>query len=304
MLYSIVVPVYNSQNTLGELYKRLKGTFKEITDNYEIIFVDDGSKDGSWEEIKSIRSNDSKVKAISLMRNFGQHNALMCGFNFAKGEFVVTIDDDLQHPPEEIKKLIDKINEGYDIVYGIYEEKKHKKYRNIGTKLVTLIYKKALGVENDFTSFRIIRNSIIKEIINYNKSFTFIDGLIAWHTKNIGYLIVAHSERKYGKSGYNLGKLIFLSLNLLTNFTIIPLQVTSILGLFFSIFGFLIALYFFIKKIFLGIPVSGFTALIITITVFSGIQLFIMGLIGEYLGRIHMNINNKPQFSIREKLVD
>lgn len=299
--YSIVIPVYNSEATLEELCNRVQSVFEKITDNIEIIFVDDGSYDSSWDKMKWLRSKDKRVKIIQLMRNYGQHNALMCGFRFAQGEYVITMDDDLQNPPEEIPKLIDKISEEYDLVYGEYMSKKHSWFRNTGSELIQLLYKKVFDVNNNLTAFRIIKRELVESILKYDKNYVFIDGLLAWNTKKIGYIDVEHHERTSGRSGYNLKKLITLSMNMVTNFSIIPLQATSILGLLFAVIGFIMGILFLIKKIIFGIPVTGYTSLIVAITIFSGIQLLSLGLIGEYLGRVHLNVNNKPQFLIRKQ---
>ena len=301
--YSVVIPVYNSKLTLEKLSDRLRTVFETISEDFEIIFVDDGSQDGSWQKLKEMRNKDNRIKIIQLMRNFGQHNALMCGFNFVSGDYVITMDDDLQNPPEEIPKLINKISEGYDIVYGKYISKKHSTFRNIGSKLIQLVYKKVFSVQNNLTAFRIIKRPLVKSILKYEKSYVFIDGLLAWNTKNIGFVHVLHHERKVGKSGYAFKKLFALSLNMITNFSIVPLQISSIMGLLFAVLGFIMATYFLLKKIIYDIPVAGYTSLIIAITIFAGIQLLTLGLIGEYIGRIHLNINKKPQYEIREHIL-
>jgi undecaprenyl-phosphate 4-deoxy-4-formamido-L-arabinose transferase len=266
--------------------------------------VDDCSRDQSWVVIEKIRQTNPQVKTIQLMRNYGQHNALMCGFNYVKGKYIITMDDDLQHPPEEIPKLIWKIKEGYDVVYGVYESKKHGLSRNIGSKIIQWLYSQILGIKGELTAFRIIRREIIKNIVAYNGNFAFVDGLFVWYTNNIGHISVVHEPRKIGKSNYSYRKLLLLSMNLLTNFSVLPLQIASVLGVLFSSLGFLMALVYFVLRFFLIVKVSGFATVIIATTVFAGVQLLILGLIGEYLGRIQLNINSKPQFCIREKNVN
>lgn len=299
--YSLVVPVFNSESTLGELYARVQSVFESITDKFEIVFVDDASRDGSWRKLEELRARDNRVKIIQLMCNFGQHNAIMCGFHFAQGAYIITLDDDLQNPPEEIPKLITKLNEGYDLVYGEYISKKHSSFRNIGSSLVQLVYKKVFNIRHNLTAFRIMKKQLMLNILKYDKNFVFIDGLLAWNTKSIGSIKTAHYERSHGKSGYGLGKLMTLSLNMVTNFSIIPLQVVSVLGLLFAFSGFAMGIFFLMKKIIFGIPVQGYTSLIIAVAMFSGVQLVSLGLIGEYVGRIHININKKPQYEIRKQ---
>lgn len=301
--YSIVIPVYNSETTLDKLFARLRAVFKTIPEDFEIIFINDGSKDESWQKLKALRDKDNRIKIIQLMRNFGQHNALMCGFRFVNGDYVITLDDDLQTPPEEIPKLVNKINEGYDVVYGNYISKQHSLYRNLGSSFIQGLYKKVFNLHNNLTSFRIIRRQLINNILRYEKSYVFIDGLLAWNTKNIGFINVMHNKRGDGRSNYGIKKLIILSLNMCTNFSIAPLQISSIIGLLFAMLGFIMAGYVTLKKIIYGIPVEGYTSLIILITIFAGIQLVTLGLIGEYLGRIHLNINNRPQYEIRDKIL-
>jgi polyisoprenyl-phosphate glycosyltransferase len=297
---SVVIPVYKAESCLQELYNRLKATLEPVTKDFEIIMVEDCGGDGSWEIMKTIRETDSRVKIIQLMRNFGQHNALMCGFQFVSGEYVVTLDDDLQNPPEEIPKLLNKIEEGYDIVYGIYTSKQHNLFRNLGSSMIQFFYKKVFSIEGNLTAFRIVKKKVLQEILRYDKNYVFIDGLLAWVTKNIGYREIKHDLRTHGRSGYSFKKLFTLSMNMITNFSILPLQISSVLGFLFAILGFLMALYFFIKKIIFNVPVAGYTSLIIAITIFAGMQLLTLGLIGEYVGRIHLNINVKPQYIIKE----
>lgn len=303
IMYSVVIPVYNSEKTIIELHKRIKQTFDEIKADFEIVFIDDNSKDNSWQVLTELAENNKNIQAIQLMRNFGQHNALMCGFHYARGNFIITMDDDLQNPPEEIHKLIAKLDEGFDLVYGTYLEKKHSRLRNLGSLFVQMLYKKTFGLKNTISPFRIISGQVIEKILSYDSNFVFLDGLLAWNTSRINTVYVQHQNRKDGKSGYTLRKLISLSVNMAANFSIIPLQLASLIGFLFSIIGFLMAVIFFIKKLVFDIPVTGYTSLIVAITIFAGIQLMTLGLIGEYIGRIHINVNKKPQFAIRNKII-
>jgi len=299
---SVVIPVYGSKDTLNELYRRIISVVGRIGLTYEIIFIDDGSPDDSWKILENLYQKDKHVKAVQLTQNYGQHNAIMCGFTIARGQMVITLDDDLQNPPEEIPKLIDKIREGYDVVYGEYKYKQHSLFRNFGSMLIQFLYKFIFKVSGNLTSFRIIKKEIVDGLLEYKRNYTFIDGLLAWQTKNIGYVEVEHNIRASGKSGYNLKKLIQLSLNMMTNFSIFPLQLASIIGFLLSFLGLGMAAFFIIKKLFFGIPVTGFASIIVSITIFSGAQLVTIGLIGEYIGRIHLNLNNQPQYRIRRIL--
>ncbi len=300
--YSVIVPVYKSSHTIKQLIDRIIAVFEKQSTLFEIILVEDNGPDNSWQTMKSLLPQYPQLRLFRLSRNFGQHNALMCGFAQSRGKFVITLDDDLQNPPEEIGKLISKIKEGYDVVYGVPTRKKHHPVRNIGSYLVRLMYKTIFKSDVYLTAFRIIRGEIIKGILTYNRNFTFIDGLIAWHTTSIGEAEVQHSPRKTGVSGYSVGKLFTLAMNMFTNFSIIPLQVVSLLGFVFAVFGFTLTIGYLLKYLVWGIPVPGFTSIIIGITMFSGVQMLSLGLIGEYLGRIHLNINSKPQYFVRESV--
>ena len=298
---SVVVPVYNSAPTLSELTERLEKVLRDLVGkSYEIVFVNDGSADSSWDLLKKMASTNEKIVAVNLTRNFGQHNALMCGFPYAQGEFIITLDDDLQNPPEEIPKLFKEIHSGYDVVYGVYRAKQHSRFRNLGSAFVQFIYRRTFNIDVRLTSFRIMKRDIVCHILSYEKSFTFIDGLICWFTKNIGTAEIEHHKRTVGNTGYSLNKLIMLALNMMTNFSILPLQVSSLVGLIFALIGFLFGTYFLCVKVFFDIPVSGFASTIVSITIFSGVQLLSIGLIGEYIGRIHINVSKRPQYAIRD----
>ena len=296
---SVVIPVYQGANTLGLLYKRLNATMMKLKKPFELIFVDDGSSDDSWKILEGLYRDDSHIRIIQLARNFGQHNALMCGFAKSHGNIVITLDDDLQNPPEEIGKLIAKLGEGFDVVYGQYLEKKHSPFRNFGSTLVQMVYRSIFHMQGNLTSFRALKREVVLGILSYHHHFTFVDGLISWHTRRIGYVDVQHSKRYTGSSTYSFSKLLILSVNLLTNFSIVPLQVASVIGFTLSFMGLSLALFYFLKKILYDIPVTGFATIIIAVLLFSGVQLITVGIIGEYIGRIHLNINRKPQFVIK-----
>lgn len=296
---SIIIPVYQGASTLSLLYKRLNTSLAKLKKTYELIFVDDGSFDDSWNILEHLYRNDPHIHIVQLARNFGQHNALMCGFSKSRGNIVVTIDDDLQNPPEEIGRLITKLSEGFDVVYGQYLEKQHSPFRNFGSTLVQMVYRSIFHMQGNLTSFRALNREVVLGILSYRHNFTFIDGLISWYTQRIGYVEVQHNKRFAGTSTYSFSKLFILSINLLTNFSIVPLQAASIVGFTVSLLGLSLALFYFFKKILYDIPVTGFATIIIAVLLFSGVQLITVGIIGEYIGRIHLNINRKPQFVIK-----
>jgi glycosyltransferase involved in cell wall biosynthesis len=298
---SIVVPVYNSEPTLGPLMNRLTKVLAAITHRYEIILLDDGSRDGSWESIRSLQIADKgHVVAVQLMRNYGQHNTLMCGLGLARGDYVVTMDDDLQNPPEEIPKLLAHIKEhGLDLVYGCPNTRNHAAWRNVGSRIVWNFYRTVFRNPVTPTPFRVMRRQLAQSVMFYDLNFTYLDGLLAWCTSRIAGVEVEHHPRTQGNSGYSLSKLLSLALNLYTNFSLIPLQIVSGLGVVTATSGFLIGIYYLIQYLASSIVVPGFASTIIAILILGGAQLLALGVIGEYLGRLHLNVNRKPQYVIR-----
>ena len=301
---SVVIPVYRSAPTLRQLVDCLLPVLKAIAPRHEIVFVEDGSPDESWKVLGELQAeHPESIVAIQLMRNFGQHNALMCGFRHARGRFVVTMDDDLQNPPREIPKLLQRIQEGdFDLVYGQYAEKKHRPWRNLGSATVNAFYRLVFRSQITVTSFRIIRKETLAAIRSYDLNFTFVDGLLAWNTRRIGSVLVDHEPRQQGRSGYSVWKLLTLALNLFTNFSLLPLQLVSTLGLCCAAGGALAGFYY-LTLFFLGrILVPGYASTIVTILMLGGCQLLALGIMGEYVGRLHLNVNRKPQYTERQVL--
>mgnify|MGYP001557910903 FL=1 len=302
MQIDIIIPVYHGEKTIKRIVDELVSHL-----NYEqlkIILINDGSTDDSNKACLSIfKSHKNMVKYIRLTRNFGEHNAVLAGLNHSFGDYAVIIDDDFQNPPEEIKKLINKaIEGGFDVVYSYYQKKHHAFYRNLGSKFNNFIATCLLNKPRDLylSSFKCINRFMINEIIKYKGPFPYIDGLILRVTHNIGKVLVRHERRKSGKSGYNINKLIHLWLNMFVNFSISPLRVSTFLGFLFSVLGAVFAVYTAIDKIIHPqIPV-GFTSTMVAILVFSGIQLIMLGLIGEYIGKQLLSSNQTPQYVIRE----
>jgi undecaprenyl-phosphate 4-deoxy-4-formamido-L-arabinose transferase len=271
---------------------------------HEIVFVDDGSRDESWKILAELQGlYPTRIIAIQLMRNYGQHNAIMCGFRRSRGKVIITMDDDLQNPPEEIPKLLDELNSrGLDLVYGCYEDKKHHAWRNVGSALIGTFYRIVFRSAVNISSFRAIRRELLESIFLYSLNFTFIDGLLAWNTQRVGEVTVEHHPRSEGRSGYSLGKLLVLALNLFTNFSLLPLQLVSICGFVAAGGGLVVALYYFVEYLRSNITVPGYASIIIAVLLLGGIQLLALGIIGEYLGRLHLNVNRKPQYVERQVL--
>lgn len=298
---SVVIPVYNSATTLEELVVRLTRVLDAAAQRYEVILVDDGSRDESWAVMQSLQNTyDENLVTVQLMRNYGQHNTLMCGLALAKGEFVVTMDDDLQNPPEEIPKMLDHIRTvELDLVYGCPDTRNHAAWRNLGSHIVWQFYRTVFRNPVTPTPFRIMRHQLVRSVLFYDLNFTYLDGLLAWCTSRIGAVEVKHHTRPQGRSGYSLSKLLGLALNLYTNFSLIPLQVVSALGFFTAASGLLVGLYYLMQYLLTNITVPGFAATIIAILVLGGVQLLALGVMGEYLGRLHLNVNRKPQYVVR-----
>jgi undecaprenyl-phosphate 4-deoxy-4-formamido-L-arabinose transferase len=298
---SVVIPVYNSADMLSVLYRRLRAVLAATGKRFEVVLVDDGSQDDSWAMLEQLQALDpNHVVAIQLMRNFGQHNALMCGFRHARGQFIITMDDDLQHPPEEIPKLLTAIERGdLDLVYGAYDRKQHGAAKNLASQVVNLFYRLVFNSPVTVTAFRVIRRELLETVLSYSLNFTFVDGLLAWNTRRIGEVSVAHHPRALGRSGYRFGKLLTLALNLFTNFSLLPLQFVSFCGVSAALMGFVLGLYYFYQHLASGITVPGYASTIVSILVLGGLQLLGLGIMGEYVGRLHLNVNRKPQYSVR-----
>jgi len=301
---SIIIPVYNSREGLVELQRRITKALDNDDQmlSYEVILIDDHSRDGSFEVMKMLNQKDGRFKIIRLMRNYGQHNAIMCGFNHATGNYVVTMDDDLQNPPEEIPNLIQEIRKGYDAVIGKPVEKKHAAYRNLGSFIIGKCFETIFNKPKDLkmSSFRILCRPLIDSIISSKGPNPMIDALLLSNTTNVVNINVQHDERKYGASNYSLKKSYKLALNLLVNYSTIPLQFISINGFVFAIIGLLIALYVIVAKLSGWIQEVGWASTIALISIFSGLILISFGVVGEYLIRIIGEASHFRQYAVKE----
>ncbi len=302
---SVVIPVYNAADTLLTLADELVQTLSSEKLSFELIFVDDGSGDASWGTIQAVREKyPDRVFALRLMRNFGQHNALMCGLRQSHGQVVVTLDDDMQHPPSEIPKLLRALAAApVDVVYGAPADREHTSWRNFGSATLNFFFRLALQAPVSLSAFRAIRSEVVQSILSYDLNYTFIDGLLAWNTTRIIAVEVRHNPRQRGQSGYSFGRLVTLAVNLMTNFSLLPLQVVSLVGFITATLGFCLGLWYLMNWLLSPVVVvPGFATTIIAILVLGGVQLLGLGIIGEYLGRMHLNINRKPQYVVREAL--
>jgi glycosyltransferase involved in cell wall biosynthesis len=301
---SIVIPVYNAEQSIKALVEQLISELPEQL-VLEIILVNDYSKDNSHSECLKLYNNHKDiVKYISLAKNFGEHNAVMAGLNKVTGDFTIIMDDDFQNPVEEVIKLIEfSVNSDFDVVYTWYDQKKHNPWRNLGSRLnnymATILLKKPKALY--LSSFKCLNKFLVDEIIKYDLPYPYIDGLILRSTANIGTIQVVHNERKDGKSGYTLLKLIKLWSNMFTSFSVIPLRISIFVGLFFAFTGFLFGIYSIIEHFMVPNLPAGFSLTITAIFVFAGIQLISLGMIGEYIGRIFISQNKQPQYTIKKE---
>lgn len=298
---SVVVPVYNSEDMLETLVQRVTRVVEGLTPAYEILLINDGSRDRSWERITALTAVYPAVRGINLMRNYGQHNALLCGLRSARHEVVVTLDDDLQNPPEEIPKLLAELERGFDVVYGTPQKQQHGLWRNLASTFTRLALQSTMGVQNarNASAYRAIRTQLRQAFSSYQSPFVILDVLLTWGTTRFSAIPVRHEPRQMGTSNYTFRMLVRHAINMITGFTIVPLQLASLLGFSFAIFGVLILIYVIARYLIQGGSVPGFPFLASTIAIFSGVQLFALGIIGEYLARMHFRLMEKPTYVIR-----
>lgn len=299
--YSVVVPVYNSATTLVELFVRIRATFNELGKSFEVIFVEDCGRDDSWSVICGLKDQyRSEVVGVKLARNFGQHNATLCGFQQARGRFVITIDDDLQVLPEDIGNLIDEQERsGADVVYGYFDEKQHGVLQNIGSFAIRKAVEVTFGTRGKGSSFRLIAGWLVQKVRLHQQRFVFIDGLLLWYTQYVSRAPVRHEVRRDGKSGYTLFKLIGLATHMFFNFTTLPLRWVIYLGIASSSVSFVFGVVFFIRAFFYAVP-AGWSSLAVALFFVGGVILLVLGIISEYISRIFSLHNERPQYSVRE----
>lgn len=302
MNLSVVVPVYNSEHSLPDLVQRLHLVLEAVHGDYELILVNDASSDRSWDVVRELTAQHRWITGINLMRNYGQHNALLCGIRAAKHEVIVTIDDDLQNPPEEIPRLLDKLAEGHDVIYGTPRKEQHSFWRNIASQLTKLALKSAMGAKTarSVSAFRAFRNQVRNGFASYRGPFVSIDVLLAWGTTRFAAVPVRHDPRRMGASSYTFRKLLAHALNMMTGFSTLPLQLASLIGFAFTLFGLLVLVYVVGRYFIHGGSVPGFPFLASIIAIFSGVQLFALGVIGEYLVRMHFRMMDRPMYVIRQ----
>jgi len=298
---SVVMPVYRSAASLRPLVERLLIVLQAGQAEFEIILVNDGSPDRCWALIEDLARADPHIRGIDLMRNFGQHNALLCGIRAARFDVIVTLDADLQHPPEEIPKLLAKLAEGFDVVYGVPRKEHHALLRSTASRLFRIVVQGAMGIHMafDISAFRAFRQPLRDAMESYRAPSVFIDVLLAWATTRFGAVEVQHAPRPFGRSSYSWFRLLNHCITIMTSFSTIPLRLASWIGFVLTLFGIGVLVYVVGLYLLLGYSKPGFPFLASIIAIFSGAQLFALGIMGEYLARIHFRLMEKPPYVIR-----
>jgi glycosyltransferase involved in cell wall biosynthesis len=299
---SVVVPVYNSAASLDTLTRRVSDAL--VDRDYELVLVNDGSVDDSWARIVEAARTDPRVRGINLARNYGQHNALLAGIRAARGDTIATIDDDLQNPPEEIPRLLAKLDEGYDVVYGTAVERQHGIARALATRLTKWSLKVAIGSEiaMQVSAFRVFRTQLRDAFRDFQGPYVSIDALLGWGTARFAAVTVRHDARAQGKSNYGFVRLATHALNVLTGYTTRPLRIATLIGIAFTFLGVLVFIYVVVRFVVQGNPVPGFPFLASLIAIFAGAQLFALGIIGEYLARMHVRLLDRPSYAVHDEI--
>jgi glycosyltransferase involved in cell wall biosynthesis len=299
MNVSVVVPVYNGSDTLPMLVEEVGKVLPDVTEAFELVLVNDGSPDQSWQVISELAGSHPWVRGIDLMRNYGQHNATLCGVREARYEIIVTMDDDLQNPPREIPKLLGKLAEGYDVVYGVARKRQQAWWKSLASVVIkrAIAYVMGLRTVRDIGAFKAFRAHLRKSFEDFNSPDVLVDVLLSWGTSRFASVTVEEAPRAVGKSNYNLFKLIKVSLLVLTSYTTIPLRFASIIGFLFTLIGVGVLIYVLVIYFTAG-SVPGFPFLASTIIIFSGVQLFALGIIGEYLARVFERTGGKHTYVI------
>lgn len=303
MIYSIVIPVYNSEKIVKKTVEQILAVADQYNYNFEIMLVNDSSPDDSWGVISKLAQKHENVRSINLLKNYGQHTAILAGFNYAQGDYIITIDDDLQNPPNEIVSLIRKVKEGdFDLVFGKFIQKKHPLYRRLGSKAIGYLNKKIFNKPEHIrlSNFRIIRRDLIDRVLHHRTNYPYIPGLLLMYAAKISNIDVLHIDRSEGKSNYTISKIISLVSRLLINYSSYPLRLISSIGLAVSLLSFVMGFYYLIIGLFHGSSVPGWTTLIVLISFLSGFIIALLGLIGEYLSRILDHLSNRPSFIVKE----
>lgn len=301
---SIIVPVFNSEQTVGEVIDRTAAACDEAGISYEIIAVNDGSRDGVWEVLEKKAVENPNLIAIDLLKNYGQHTAVFEGLKVAKGMYVVTIDDDLQNPPEEIPPILAKAREGHDLVFGRFRQKRHALYRRLGTKVVDWMNRRVFGKPKDLvlTNFRAIRRDVVDRMVSYQGAYPYIPGLALMYSRKPANLLVEHEPRRVGASGYSMGKILELVFRILFNYSSFPLRFVSTIGLLVTAGAFLLTGFLFLRAVIVGTTVPGWASVAVMLSFFNGVTLLIISMLGEYVVRLLDQSSQATSYHVRTRI--
>ena len=299
---SIVIPVYNEEPNIQRLFDRLYKVMKEISKPFEIIFTDDGSRDRSLEMLTRLSDCYPEVRVVEFNGNFGQHMAIMAAFEVSRGEIVITLDADLQNPPEEIPKLIAAIEQGHDVVGSIRQNRQDSFFRKTASQLVNITTRKMTGMKmNDYgCMLRAYHRNVVNNINRCGEHTTFIPALAQTFAANPGEVEVAHAERLEGESKYSFYSLIRLNFDLMTGFSVVPLQLFALMGILTSLFAVAFAIFLLVRRFIVGSEVEGVFTLFAILFFFLGITIFGIGIVGEYVGRIYQEVRRRPRYVVRK----
>lgn len=303
-LYTIVIPVYRSEKIVATTVDTTLSLMRSNGYRSEIILVNDASPDRSWEVISRLAEEHDEIRAINFLHNYGQHTAVYCGIKEAKGDFIITMDDDMQNPPSEILKLINKIDEGYDLVFAEYKQKMHGGFRKLGTKVIGYLNAEIFGKPKDLklTNFRIFTKETAERLTQYRTNYPYIPGLLLMHAGKMANVVTEHHARSEGSSNYNLWRIGKLVARLLFNYSSYPLKVVSTSGIVVSIISFSAGVYFIFKSLFAGVEVQGWTTIVVLLSFLCGFILVVLGIMGEYLARLMNQMASSTPYLIRERI--
>jgi glycosyltransferase involved in cell wall biosynthesis len=303
--FSVVVPVYNSADSLRELAERLDATFVAMGCSYEVIFVNDGSTDDSLHVLTDLHRSSPNIRVVDLFKNHGQQSALMSGFQYCSGDVVVTMDDDLQHSPEDIPIMYERLLEGYDSIFGSFDTKQHGVGANLGSAMIRSVNHRLFDPPPGLkmSAFRLIRSGVVDVIKHVRTPFPYVTGMILSTTNRVGNVAVQHDERRYGASGYSLRSRARLSRNLLVNYSALPLRIVGYLGLLASVVGMVVGGYFMVRQMVGGQAPAGWTTLIALVSFFSAVGFVMLFVIGEYLSRILRELGGDRSYAIRQEML-
>lgn len=299
---SVVVPVYRGSDSIPTLFDRLRDVLESSGESFEIIFVDDRGSPANWDAIQALSAVHHQVKGVRLSRNFGQHAATLCGIARARGEWIVTIDEDLEQPPESVPAMLASARAGHLVVYGINEQRSHARWRNLTSDFGRSAFKFAIpSLNREYTSFRVIHASVARSLERFQSPFTFIDGYISWITNNYATVVVPHHRGMHAGSSYNLRKLLAHMANIFVTFSDLPLRVATWLGIGASVGGALWGTFILASKLLGVVSLSGYASIMAGMTFLGGLQLLILGIFGEYIARINFKTASMPLFLVEQE---